>query len=262
MAALANAAAMKRRIVLAVLALAACTGSLRATPALDGDTVSAALSLPLRRPFGTRADWRVTAFQAPGDEGRFGDVPARICFNRGAAGAPESCVRLMRAATNDAERLVYQTVTGLSVTRLVRAPVPVSAVLAQAEMSYGGSGTSEQYALWSYAGADDRFARLATFQTSEQGEFQIIDNGPLAGCVVTADFLLGAGETHFGRHRFAISVHQLNAASMTYTEILHYVTAGKYPSLDEGGVDVIRPEMPATLRILRFVYPGRFSGTD
>jgi hypothetical protein len=238
------------------LLLTALPWSAAATPSLEADGLAAALTLPLRKPFGTRADWHVAAYQAPGDEGRFGDVPARVCFIRG-TGAPEGCVALLRAATNDAERLVYQTVSGLSVTPLLRAPV-VSAVVAQAEMSYGGSGTSEQYALWSYRSNTDNFQPLATFQVSEQGEFLIVDDGKLAGCVMTADYLLAAGETHFGRHRFAISVHRLNPVTMTYTEVLRYVTQAKYPSLDEGGVDVIRPEIPQTLRILKYLYPKEF----
>jgi hypothetical protein len=238
------------------LVLAALPWAAYATPSLEPDAVSPVLSLPLRKPFGTRANWHVTAYQAPGDEGRFGDVPARICFVRGSA-PPEGCVSLLRASTNNTDRLVYQTVTGLSVTRLMHAPA-VSAVLAQAEMSYGGSGTSEQYALWSYRGSTDSFQPLATFSVSEQGEFLIVDEGRLAGCVMTADYLLGPGETHFGRHRFEIAVHRLDPVTMAYTEVVRYVTQAKYPSLDEGGVDVIRPEMPQTLRILRYIYPKEF----
>jgi hypothetical protein len=222
------------------------------------DATEPALSLPLRKAFATRADWRVTAYQAPGDEGRLGDIPARICFNRGAAGEPENCTKLMRAATNDSERLVYQTVTGLSVTRLQRADPPVNAVLAQADMSYGAGASSTQYALWGYAARGDTFRPLATFQLSDQGELQIFDSGALAGMVITAEFVLGAGETHYGRHRFSISVHQLNPLTMTYTELLRYVTRGKYRSLDEGGVDVVRPEQAETLRILKYLYPDRF----
>jgi hypothetical protein len=243
-------AAQHRAAWLLVLLALPCGAA--ATPSLEGDGLAAALSLPLRKPFGTRADWHVTAYQAPGDEGRFGEIPARICFLRG-AGAPEGCVSLMRAATNDAARMAYQTVTGLSVTPLLRAPA-VSAVVAQAEMSYGASGTSEQYALWSYRSSTDTFEPLATFQVSDQGEFLIVDDGKLAGCVVTADYLLAPGETHFGRHRFAIAVHKLNPVTMTYSEVLRYVTLSRYPSLDEGGVDV----MAQTLRILRYVYPRQF----
>jgi hypothetical protein len=238
------------------LVLAALPWGAAATPSLEADGLSPVLSLPLRKPFGTHADWHVAAYQAPGDEGRFGDVPARVCFVRGSA-ALENCTSLLRAATNDADRLVYQTVTGLSVTRLVQSPA-INAVLAQAEMSYGGSGTSEQYALWAYRGASDNFRPLATFQVSEQGEFMIVDDGKLAGCVITADYLLAGGETHFGRHRFEIAVHRLDPVTMIYTEVLRYVTQTKYPSLDEGGVDVIRPEMPQTLRILRYIYPKEF----
>jgi hypothetical protein len=50
----------------------------------------------------------------------------------------------------------------------------------------------------------------------------------------------------------------LNPVTMTFTEVLRYVTLARYPSLDEGGVDVIRPEMPQTLRILKYIYPAEF----
>jgi hypothetical protein len=213
------------------------------------------LSIDLRKPFHTAADWHVTAYQAAGDEGRFGDVPARICFRRG-AGAEEECTRLMRSAVNDADRMVYQTVTGLSVVHLTTAPA--LGVLAEAQMNYGGGGTATQYAIWAYHRGADRFEPLATFQIGEQGEFELIDTGPLAGSVVTADAVLGEGEAHYGRHRFAVAVHTLNPVTMLYTNVLRYVTRPKYPSLDEGGVDVIRPELPATLRILKYLYPADF----
>lgn len=252
-----SSAGLPRLATLALLALAGGVTRAQATPPQDLDGLSQVLSLPLRKPFNTRADWHAAAYQAPGDEGRFGEVPARICFI-GAGAPPSGCVSLMRAATNDAGRLAYQTVTGLSVVRLLRAPKAMNAVLAQAEMSYGVSGTATQYALWSYRPGTDQFAPLATFQVSEQGEFQIVDDGVLAGCVITADFLLGPGESNFGRHRFAIAVHRLNPVTMSYAEVLRYVTQSKYPSLDEGGVDVIRPETAQTLRILRYVYPKQF----
>jgi hypothetical protein len=232
--------------------------TLPALAPLEPDALTPVLSLPLHQAFNTRTDWHVTAYQAPGDEGRFGDLPARICFNHPPGDGGQACTPLMRAATNDSGRMVYQTVTGLSVTMLLRAPLPAKAVLAHAEMSYGGSGSSEQYTLWSYRSSSDKFEPLATFATSEQGEFQIIDTGKLAGCVITADYVLGPGETHFGLHRFAIAVHRLNPVTMTFTEVLRYVTLARYPSLDEGGVDVIRPEMPQTLRILKYIYPAEF----
>ncbi len=220
---------------------------------VDPDGAAPILSLSLRAPFKTKADWRVLAYQAPGEEGRVGAVPARICFRRGGE-TDQQCTSLTHAATNDSERLAFQTVTGLSVTRLLRGLTPVTAVLAQAEMSYGGSGSATQYALWAYHGYTDRFEPLATFQISEQGELQFIVDGPLAGCVVTAEYVWGAGETHFGRHRFAVTVHRLDPVTLTYSDALKYVTAAKYPSLDEGGVDVVGPETPQIERILRFVY--------
>jgi hypothetical protein len=164
----------------------------------------------------------------------------------------------MRSATNDTDRLVYQTVTGLSVVHLARSSPLAAGVLAEVQMNDGGSGTSTQYAIWAYHRASDRFQPLATFQISDQGEFEIIDTGKLAGSVITADYVLGAGEPHFGRHRFAIAVHVLDPVTLRYTDLLHYVTRAKYPSLDEGGVDVIRPEMPSTLRILKYLYPENF----
>ena len=222
------------------------------------DNMAPVLSIDLQKPFHTTVDWRVTAYQAAGDEGRFGDLAARICFRRGAAGTEEACTPLMRAAINDSDRLVYQTVTGLSVVHLTRSNPPVLGVLAEAQMNYGGSGTATQYAVWAYHRGADRFQPLATFQIAQQGEFEIIDTGPLAGSVVTAEYVLGDGETHFGRHHFAIAVHLLDPVTLLYTDVLHYVTRLKYPSLDEGGVDVIRPEMPATLRILKYLYPTNF----
>jgi hypothetical protein len=222
--------------------------------ALTQDGLAPVLSLALRGPFATKADWHVIAYQAPGEEGRFGAEPARICFRRRADEAGQDCTSLTHAATNDSERLAFQTVTGLSVTTLLQGPTPVSAVMAQAEMSYGGSGTATQYALWTYRAATDRFQPLATFQITEQGELQVIADGKLAGSVVTADYVWGAGETHFGRHRFAVTVHRLDPVTLTYSDVLRYVTATKYPSLDEGGVNVVGPETPEIARILRFVY--------
>jgi hypothetical protein len=246
------------RIAGAALLLAMLPGLAPIDPlAGDLDNLGPVLTLNLRTAFATKMDWQVLALQAPGEENRFGNIPARICFRAAATAPLAGCTALTHTAVNDNDRLVYQTVIGLSITRLLQQPA-VPAVMAQAEMSYGGSGTSTQYALWTFHPRADRFDRLATFEISEQGELQIIDTGKLAGSIITADYIWGDGESHFARHRFAITVHHLDPVTLTYTDILRYVTAGKYPSLDEGGVDVVRPETPQILRTLHFIYPKVF----
>ncbi len=80
----------------------------------------------------------------------------------------------------------------------------------------------------------------------------------MAGHIITADAVwdLAAGETHFARHRFAITVRQFDRTSGFYNDILQYVTSNKYPSLDEvDKIDVIQPELPKIQRVVNFTYP-------
>jgi hypothetical protein len=92
------------------------------------------------------------------------------------------------AHANSTDTLLYQTATNLSGLTLTNTPAQVHAVLARALMSYGGSGTSVQYSVWTYNAKAGSFQNAATVALNgEQSEFDLVDHRALAGRIITAD---------------------------------------------------------------------------
>lgn len=241
-----------RPVLLAALAAAA---PLPPPPGMEG--MELAENLRLKMGAAPAAEWRAQAWQAAPPEGAFGNIPARICL-RPESGGATTCTILTHAASNSPDRIVFQTVDALRRVRLLDQPL-VEGLLAEAETAYAGSGAGHQYALWIWQGAAQRFDARATYELTGQSEFRIIDTGKLAGSIVTADYIWGAGETHFARHHYALAVYHLDPATLTYGTVLKYVSAATYAGRDEADrISVIDPEMPHILRILHFIYPGRY----
>jgi hypothetical protein len=108
------------------------------------------------------------------------------------------------AHANSTDTLLYQTAANLSGLTLTNTPAQVHAVLARALMSYGGSGTSVQYSVWTYNAKAGSFQNAATVALSgEQSAFDLVDHSALAGRIITADAAWAAGETPVGRHHVA-----------------------------------------------------------
>jgi hypothetical protein len=203
----------------------------------------------------------VTAYQAPGDAARTGDVPARICFWEAPLDTGKFCTTFRRAFTNsDDKPQVFQTIDNLSIVHLTEGLRPVLAVHLSVGMFYGGSGTLEQTDLWTYQPAAEEFECIATLSTTNNGEVRILDHGPLAEHIVTADFVwnFAEGETHYEPHRYQMTVRRFDGASGFYDDILHYVTRNKYPSTADSPsneADVVEHELPNIQRFLKLIYP-------
>jgi hypothetical protein len=122
-------------------------------------------------------------------------------------------------------------------------------LLFTARYSAGGSGALTMIAL-----LDAQAGRLLNMSTgvriTEQGEFTLwtepaISDAPL---LVVADYVAGAGETHFSPHRFRVRSYVYVASSTRdgtgrYVLRDEYVTDRKYPSLDDSNtIDVLAHE--------------------
>lgn len=201
--------------------------------------------------------WRVSAYQADGDrdEAWVSNTPARVCFHEPQPTRDQHC-RSLLVEPNMVPGDVFQTVKDLSVVPLTSAAPVRWAVRVRSQSSYGGSGWLDRVDLWTFDSSPDQFHLLHTFTVSGQGEVRIITDGPLNGHVITADALWMAGETHFGRHHFAITVYRLDMSLGIYWELLRYVTKGRYPSFDDvDDIEVVSHEIPEVQRLLAQVFP-------
>lgn len=195
-------------------------------------------TLSLKQSFGTTKDWHVTAFQPEGDilpdeDARTGDVSDKLCFWVAGRDRQEKCTFITSTLPNGGMTYHYQTVKKLEI---IPAPHLITFI---AEFYGNGSGALNQLSFWQYGKATDSFSQAGLVTLTEQGEYQLSD--PL---LITADARWGKDETHFSPHLFDITVYRY-ARDSGYVKVFSYLTAKKYPSLnDTDKIDVISHEMP------------------
>jgi len=205
--------------------------------------------IPLKQLFHTQSDWRVTAYQASGPDASTGDVPAKICFSR--TGGTDDCTFITRRLDDDTLVYNHQTVNEL---RIVALTSKQDGVLLSAQYSGGGSGLLNQIAIWSYDRSGDYFERVLTLSLTDSGSYQLVNAGPLEGDAISADYVWEEGESHFGSHRYRMSVNRY-IGSGPHGHILQYVTRQKYPGADSSvDPEVIRHELPRISDLLRRLY--------
>lgn len=190
------------------------------------------------------AAWHVDAYQVDVEDPARTEIPARLCISRTRSGVNPGCYSAETSRAGFA--YACQFVKTLAVVRIVQAQENEMAVLFVAEFSASGSGGLSLISIWGQAGTQPILRnKLPEVSLSEQSEYRIIPvtSRGHRGVFVTADYVLGPGETHFAPHYFAISIYKLRADMNAYLRIESYQTSRKYPSLDEGTIDVIRYEM-------------------
>jgi len=237
-----------------VLALA-CVSALAALspcPAGSLPTYNVVKSIPLKSQFATRSDWIITAYQAQSsaNSDSIGDDPAKLCFSR-ASDKRQDCTKITSGITNDPGFTYnYQTVKRLDIVPLKPS---LQAVFFHAEFSAGGSGTADQFSLWTYDRKSDSFWPTLMFTTNESGGMKVISNGPLAGYVITADaaWQIDKGEFHFSAHHYNITVYRLSG--QFYLKVLNYLTTRKYGGDDVAPDIAIACEMPRIPALLKAV---------
>ena len=119
---------------------------------------------------------------------------------------------------------------------IVKLSTEDEALLFTAVASGGGSGTATSLALLE----QDKNNKLANLfpeglTITEQGEYKFWTEASVSArpLFVKADYIWKQGETHFARHKFRISTYVFDNAARTYRLRDEYITAKKYPSLDE-----------------------------
>lgn len=215
--------------------------------------------LNLSSAFNTKTPWVASALQATGEDASEGGNPAKLCF-RGGAPSRDNCTSITKRAENDPLSFAFQTPKELRVVAISKSE---KAVLFDAQFWGGGSGTLEQVSLWTYDRFGDSFASDLTFEITGLGMYRVEATGPLEGSVITADCLWAEGETHFGAHRFTVSVYA-NLKTAGYVKVLEYLTDRKYPGEDSpnfspSNADVIGHEYPKIQSLIRRLYPAGFA---
>ena len=128
-------------------------------------------------------------------------------------------------------------------------------VLFSATFSAGGSGSLERISVLRFEPNDRRgkivnlLPYVAVTNVSDRAIWPIPEVSPYP-LFVDADFIWGAGETHFGPHSFQVGVWCFDPSTAFYKQVLSYRTAKRYDGGDVGGVRVLRPERAEILRRL------------
>ena len=191
-------------------------------------------TIPLQSEFKTRRDWQVTASETAEKDSEFSTVPTRICFR--ARNEESLCTHIRSALPNDGDHYEYQHAKELSI---VQRPHLIKFM---AEFSAAGSGWLDQITFWRYDASTDLFEQAGLITLTEQGEYQLFED---KGLLVTAEARWSSGETHFSPHYFEVTVYRYEA-DQGYEKLFSYVTAKKYPSLDDvEKIDVISHEIGA-----------------
>jgi hypothetical protein len=171
------------------------------------------------------------------------ETPARICL--GAVGT-EHCY------TPPSEKYVF----GLEPNARVVAKLNGrNLILFTATFSGGGSGTLSNLALLEEQSCDF-LDLLPTVQLTNQSEYKLWNLPQLSNlpALVTADFVwdFKAAETHFAPHRYTINMYVFDPKLGRYQQRIQYVTAKKYPGLDDSdSIRVLDAEKAAILTRLR-----------
>jgi len=119
---------------------------------------------------------------------------------------------------------------------IIKLAVGDQALLFTAVASGGGSGTQKVLALLKPGKGHDLDNLLPKGLTvSEQGEYQFWSEASISPklLLVTANYVWNAGETHFSRHKFQVSTYVFSFSTQGYQLRDRYVTAKKYPGLDD-----------------------------
>lgn len=174
-------------------------------------------------------------------------TPSRICPGAGASGT-EHCY------TPPTDKYVF----GLEPrARVVGKLDGRDLILFTATFSGGGSGTLTHLALLEQQSCD--FVNLLpTVQLTNQSEYKLwsLPEVSRAPALVTADFVwdLKVGETHFASHRYTVNMYVFDPKLGRYMQRIGYVTASKYPGLDDSAtIRVLDAERPT---ILARLHPG------
>jgi hypothetical protein len=215
--------------------------------AADQNVRKDAVNLPLKAEFGTTGDWRVIGSQVTRDA----DVPARVCFRKG--NEPGDCTLIMSAAENGAPVINFSQIKRLKVVNI--AP-RVKAVVLDG-LFPNDLRMAIQTTLWTYDRENDTFMPRLTFALTEVGDYRIFADGPLAGHIVTAEFV-PEGESRYDSHRFLITVYRWIGSR--YVQVLSYVTPQRYAgetedSDDDVDAEPIPTEVPRIRALLKQVFP-------
>ena len=235
--------------ILSLLA-AACLGT--AAPALAtviiSQTYETVATVPLKQTFGTTRDWRAEAMEPRIRR----EEPAQLCFM--VEGGDQACTSIISQAENGAPFLNYTKIKKLAV---VAAAPQVKALVLEALFPQD-LNMSIQTSLWTYSRETDSFGPVLTFALTEVGRYRILADGPLAGHVLTAEFVPGKNENRYDAHRFRITAYRWMGAR--FEQVLSYVTPERFDgeteeSADEVQENIFAHEMPRIRALLKQVYP-------
>jgi hypothetical protein len=138
--------------------------------------------------------------------------------------------------------------------RVVQLKPGRDALLFQVRATAGGSGSKNLLALLE-PGKGKRLSNLLTDVTfGNQSEYRFLNVATISDMplLAIADASWGAGETHFSKHRFTVTIYSYDAKLNYYGLRDQYLTSGKYPSFDEVDViNVLEPEREEILARLR-----------
>jgi hypothetical protein len=116
-----------------------------------------------------------------------------------------------------------------------------------------GSGTLTNFALLTVRNGE--FANLLPrVKRTNLGEYKFWDLAQFSSlpALATAYYAWGAGEAHFGAHRYCIDLYIFDPNSGAYRRRVRYLTSKKYPGLDEvETIHVLDSEKPTILAKLQ-----------
>lgn len=138
--------------------------------------------------------------------------------------------------------------------KVVQLKAGLDALSFEVRATAGGSGSTHLLALLVPGKGKYLWNLTPELTFGDQSEHRLwyvpsISDMPL---LVVAEASWGAGETHFSKHRFFVTVYSFDPALRVYNLRDKYLTSGKYPSLDEvDSINVLEPERGEILARLR-----------
>jgi hypothetical protein len=105
--------------------------------------------------------------------------------------------------------------------------------------SGGGSGSSDRYALLRYERDGSLRDLLPAITLTNQSDHALWDVPTVSDMplLVTADYLWGAMEAHYGSHYYEIRVYHYDPTTGKYAQILKYETGHQYRGFDNTSDD-------------------------
>jgi len=203
-------------------------------------------TLALKEPFGTKKDWKVTAYQP--EEHQMGDIAAKVCFWVDPAQRDYHCESVLHFHG-------LQSVKKLTLVPVRRANPAVWGVLLVAYSNRSADGSRTSVTIWTYDRFYDDFEFAGVTAVSEIGEYRILSEGPFAGYLIAAE---GTREEagHSGPRHFKMEIDKYGRVegerTAGYRQVLGYVTSKTYDSKE---VQVITPELGNIQCFLGVVYP-------